>query len=94
MFVFLDENEPACGQRSPESRRRGRRSHWRGREVTTPSWSLRALNDEVGGSGEVFTIKKREVTRMSLLAHDAPAIAEPGKNERIFLSPGPGPGVL
>jgi len=53
-----------------------------GGEVTAPSWSLRALNDGVGGGGgEAFTVKKREVT---LLAHDAPAIAEPSGYERIF----------
>ena len=56
-----------------------------GGEVTAPSWSLRALNDGVGGGGgEAFTVKKREVTRTSLLAHDAPAVAEPGGYERIF----------
>ena len=53
-----------------------------GGEVTAPSWSLRAINDGVGGGGgEAFTVKKREVT---LLAHDAPATAEPDRNERIF----------
>jgi hypothetical protein len=56
-----------------------------GGEVATLSWSLCALNDGVGGVGEAFTVKKREVTRMSLLAHDAPGIAEPGRND--------GPGV-
>jgi len=56
-----------------------------GGEVTAPSWSLRALNDGVGGGGgEAFTVKKREVMRTSLLAHDAHAIAEPGGYERIF----------
>jgi len=56
-----------------------------GGEVTAPSWSLRALNDGVGGGGgEAFTVKKREVTRTSLLAHDAHAIAEPDGYERIF----------
>jgi len=44
-----------------------------GGEVAAPSWSLRALNDGVGGGGggEAFTVKKREVTRASLLAHRA-----------------------
>ena len=56
-----------------------------GGEVTAPSWSLRALNDRVGRGGvEAFTVKKREVTRTSLLAHDAHAIAEPAGTKEFF----------
>ena len=41
-----------------------------GGEVTAPSWSLRALNDGVGGGGgEAFMVKKREVMSISKYRH-------------------------
>jgi len=79
MFVFLDENEPACGRRSPESRRKGRGSRRRGRgsrraELEPACTQWRGWQRRGGFHG-----KQKEATRASL-----PATAEPGRNERIF----------